>query len=354
MRAASRVAAVLIAAAALCFAVTNWRWSYSNDGLLIWATKAQVLHFEGGLAKENQLWTDAAYLGRHVTYPHLIPLYEALVSVPYRQFDFDAAKTVFLLFYLSLLLSTYRLARSAGGARLGILATALVSWLPGISTGESVAGYADMPLAAFVTAMVANLFDATRSDWRSRAPWLMASLLMVKSEGYILVAITCIVILVVWLSSGFAATRNGIRQSWTAVVVLLIFAVVRVGNLRWLSVLDGTYRAVTWQNLLSARSVIGEVLGSSLRHLFSFQAFGLFWAAFVVFGVVAIVKGSARQRALVVGTTLGVVAYTATFLFTNWVVAVHIASAYDRILTHLAPLAAVCITTGYSLTRSPQ
>jgi hypothetical protein len=344
----------LIALSLLGFAILNGYWNYGYDGLMIWATKAQVLYFQGGLSPEPQLWFDAGYLGRNATYPPLVPLYEALMAMPQGQFAFDMSKSVFLLFYVSLLLGTYRLGRAITSRVLALVATVMVSWLPAISTAaETFGGYADLPLACFVAAATGNLVDKTaESGWRSATPWLIGSMLMVKDEGIVLVAIACFILFFDWLSWPLRGVWKRITNNWGSIAVIVLLLLARVGYLKWLSYDDDTYRPITWMNFVRAMDLLGPVVRECAPHLVNFEQFGVFWPAFAVFGVILLIRGSSREKGLVAGAGLVIAAYTSTFLFTNWVLVVHVTQAYERILTHIAPLAAVCIVAGYHAARS--
>src|SRR5206468_2560431 len=98
-----------ILAATACFVALDLRYNLFWDGLLIWASKAQVLLHEGSLG--HAWYPDDAYELRHLLYPPLVPLFEALLELLQGRFDFDSVKPVFLPFYLSLPISAYGAAR---------------------------------------------------------------------------------------------------------------------------------------------------------------------------------------------------------------------------------------------------
>jgi hypothetical protein len=344
----------LLALSVLGFAILNGYWNYGYDGLMIWATKAQVLYFQGGLSPEPQLWLDAGYLGRNTTYPPLVPLYEALMSMPRAQFAFDMSKSIFLLFYVSLLLSTYRLGRALMSRRLALVATVMVSWLPAVSTAmENFGAYADMPLACFVAAAAASLLDkAEGSGWRSAAPWLIGSMLMVKDEGIVLVAISCFIVFFDWLSWPLRGLWKRIADNWRSIAVIGFLLLLRVGYLRWVNYHDVEFRPVTPMNFVLAMDLLGDVARVCAPHLVNFEQFGVFWPLFAVFSAVLLARGTPQEKGLAAGATLAVLAYTSTFLFTGWDLTLHVTQAYERILTHIVPVAAVCIVAGYQAARS--
>jgi hypothetical protein len=347
------LALVLVIIPASCFAFMNAHWSFSWDGFLIWATKAQVLYVQGDLSPEPQLWQDAAYLQRYATYPTLVPLSEALMSMTHRRFDFDRSKTVFFLFYVSMLLSTYRAGRILSTPRLGLLGAALTAWIPQLSaTVESFGGYADIPQACFAVAVAASLLDSSEdSGWRSPEAWLIGSLVMVKNEGIILLPIACFAVFCCWLSRPIAAVWKKVLQHREALGVITGLFLLRVGYLRWLAFPDTEFLPLNWSNLLRAGTVAGEVIRLCVARLLSFERYGLFWIAFVVFGAFLFVQGSKKERVLVIAVALSLVAYVSIFLFTTWDIAVHVSTAFDRLTIQIVPVAAVCIVAGYYAAR---
>ncbi|MHB8800831.1 MAG: hypothetical protein ACYDBY_20510, partial [Thermoanaerobaculia bacterium] len=147
-----------IALSVAAFLAANGRYHLLWDGLYIWSTKAMLLLDGGGLTPE--LWYGSGVegrVGRVVAYPPLVPLLEALVGGLRGGFDFDDAKPVFALFFLSLLSGTWSAARAILPPRGALLATALVVALPGLSTYWAAGGYADMPQAAVLVTLVAAL-----------------------------------------------------------------------------------------------------------------------------------------------------------------------------------------------------
>jgi hypothetical protein len=179
-------AAGLVAAG---FAALNFRYTYLWDGFLIWATKAQLLFHEGGLTRE--WFAGDLYDLRHLAYPSLVALCEALVSLLRGGFDFDGLKPVFMLFFLSLMVGTYSAVRSAGSPLLAAMATLLVCLVPAISTHTAAGALSDMPQAA----VVAGVTPAAMAGRREALPWLIGALTAVKAEGTILAVLACLGVL---------------------------------------------------------------------------------------------------------------------------------------------------------------
>lgn len=313
----------IAALAAAAFAVLDWRYNLLWDGFAAWASKAQRLFVEGGLTRT--WYPGDSYDSRYVSYPPLVPLYEALVSRLHGRFDFGGLKPVFLVFYVSMAGSVYAAVRARASARLAAWAVALVLFVPALSTRWAAGAYADMPQAAVVAAVVAA---AMRSD-AAALPWLLGALTTVKPEGMILALIAAVAIA--------AATRlRGIRLG--AVAAVAAFVAVRVAYLRWTGVREDTY---LFRSVGFAIERAPEVARLCLRELLDPSAWGLLWPAFLAAAVVGWRMGDAKQRSLAAAVAAGILAMAAPFLFTTWPLELHVSQAYFRLLAQLAPAAVV-------------
>lgn len=335
-------------AALLVFAAANVRYHLLWDGLYVWATKAMLLFDEGRLAPV--LWAGPELegrVGRVAAYPPLVPLLEALVALVRGSFDFDAGKPVFVLFYASLLAGSYGAGRSLGGRRAGLLAAALVAALPPLSTSWAAGGYADMPQAAALVALVGALLrgDETGPPWRQSAPWLLGAVVSVKSEGTILAVLAlgaCALAAV--LAGGLRGAAAAARRQAGALLVAAAFLAQRMAYTEWTAApyaLD--YRPVNAATLVDALRRVPEVAGLVLAEMARVRSWGLLWPAFGVAGAALVLRGGVRVRALALSTAAAVALYASTFLFTNWPVALHVQTALDRILAQLAPAAVLVV-----------
>jgi len=102
---------IVIGLAFIQYNLQNLRLSYLWDGYQIWATKAMVIYHNGALSNQ---WVSLGDQERLVSYPHMVPLYEALIARVQGVFEWEALKPIFGLFYLSLLLSTFHAAECNG------------------------------------------------------------------------------------------------------------------------------------------------------------------------------------------------------------------------------------------------
>ncbi len=74
---------------------------------------------------------------------------------------------------------------------------------------------------------------------------------------------------------------------------------------------------------------------------------GLFWPAALAGSLVLLAGGTRKERGLALAVCAAVAADTAIFLFTNWDVLLHARQAYSRLLSQVAPAAAIAIALSY-------
>lgn len=345
-----------IALAFVAFSVANFRYHLLWDGLHIWATKAMLLVDDGCLSPV--LWGGGGLegrVGRVAAYPPFVPLLEAFVATVRGSFDFDAVKPVFILFYASLLVGTWSAGQSLGGRRAGLLAAALVAALPPLSTRWAAGGYADMPQAAALVALAGALLRCEDAGpaWRRPAPWLLGAVVSVKSEGTILALVAlggCFGAAA--LAGGVRGVARVVRREAGGFVVAAAFLAQRFAYSRWTSAFkDLEHRSVNAESLVAAIGRVPEVARLVLAEMSDVPKWGFLWPALAAASALLLVRGDAPRRALTLATLAAVALYSSTFLFTNWPVAVHVATALDRILSQLAP-AAVLVVVAALLPRS--
>ena len=335
-----------IAGLALFFAALNLWYGHSWDSVQLYATRAQMLLAHGGLSR--QWFAEDPYDSRLLAYPPLIPFFEALVCRFRPAFDYIAVKPLFLLFHLSLLLSTFAAARTLCSRRWALATVLLVALLPELTSGPAAGGYVDMPMAAFVTAAIAAVLRTDREQEagsRSPAAWLIGALTTAKQEGMILAMIACGGILLFWIAERPRRLSARLRSARSGVAVILAFVAARVTYVRWLGLHDTTWGPFDAEHFARAWKSVGLVVSLCLRLLLDPREWGLFWPAFLVASVLVAAKGLTRPTCLAIATGTTILIYASIFLFTNWSFAVHIEGAYTRLLAQLAPAAAVVIGT---------
>lgn len=342
----------LLAIVALSFATLNFRYSYLWDGFQIWASKAQILYHQGRLGPEWYPGSETRPLA--LKYPPLVPLYEALLCAVRGEFDFDVLKPVFLVFYLSMLASTFAATRSILSIRWALAAALVVALLPALSTGTPAGGYADMPQAAMVAgAMAAGLRETPEvSGWRNPLPWLIGAMTTVKAEGTLLALCACAAIAGLWMLESPRRFLARCRRHAAGAGVLLAFLGLRWGYLRWANVHDLTYGPLDAAHFAQAWARIPEAAALCWRELVDPRDWALLWPAFFLAAGALIVRGPTRERCLAVTTLAALAAYSSIFLFSNWTLDMHVPNAYPRLLAHLAPAAAVTVFLGYARLRA--
>jgi hypothetical protein len=345
--------ALLLAIAFICllFTVLNFRYAYLWDGFQIWASKAQLLYDHGRLGPEWYPGSDAKPIAPN--YPALVPFYEALLCVLRRGFDFDVLKPVFVVFYVSMLLSTFGAARARLSERLALAATLLLALLPMVSTSLSAGGYADMPQGAFVAGVAAGGLAARKEGpgWRQPLPWLIGSLTTVKSEGTLLAEIACLAIALLWWGREPRQFLERCKREAGALAVIAAFFGLRFGYLRWVSIPDLVYGPVDAPHLARALSLLRVDAVLCSQELFDLRNWALLWPAFFVAALLLFWRGEPSERCLALGTAAGVAAYSAIFLFSNMPPEIHIPNAYSRLLAQLAPAASLTVLLGYERAR---
>ncbi len=341
-----------IALISLLFTTLNFRYSLLWDGFQVWASKAQLLYYLGQLAPE---WYPGS-LGQALAldYPPLVPLYEALLCVVRGGFDFDVLKPVFVVFYVSMLLSTFAAARAILPRRLALTAALLLALLPAVSTRAAAGGYADMPQAAFVAGVIASALSSAkgRPGLQRPLPWLIGSLTTVKSEGTLLAVIVCLAIAFLWWSETPRRFVERCREEAAAAAVIVGFFGLRIAYRRWVNVSDLVYGPIDASHLARAPSLLRVEAQLFWNALLDLREWALLWPAFLVAAFILLWRGARRERCLTLGTAVGIGVYSGIFLFSNIPPAVHIPNAYPRLLVHLAPAVSVIILLGYARARA--
>jgi hypothetical protein len=331
-------AAGLVAAG---FAALNFRYTYLWDGFLIWATKAQLLFHEGGLTRE--WFAGDLYDLRHLEYPSLVALCEALVSLLRGGFDFDGLKPVFMLFFLSLMVGTYSAVRSAGSPRLAAMATLLVCLVPAVSTHTAAGALSDMPQAA----VVAGVTAAAMAGRREALPWLIGALTTVKAEGTILAVLACLGVLLFFVLEDRGVRFRRFAAEKAGLAIVGSFFVLRLLYIRWIHAPYDVYGG----GVSVALARVPLVAGLCLRELVDPRRWGLFWPAFALACAPAFAAGSNREKSAAAAVAAGLVVLATPFLVTTWPVELQIEQAYYRLAAQLSPAAATVMALAWATAR---
>ena len=336
--------AVAIVAVEAYFVILNYWWGHSWDAIQVYGTKAKMLFFEGGLPR---IWfLEQPYDSRLLSYPNFISMLEALFGRVQGTFNLDASKAIFPFFHVCLLLGTYRAARSVMTIRWSLATVLLVAFLPELTSGAAAGGYADMPLAAFVSAITgASLTRAgVEDDGRRRAlPWLIGGMTTVKQEGMILALIACGAIVLSWLAERPRRVVSRLRSAWPGAAIVAAFIAARVRYVAWIGVTDTTWGPFDAEHRARIAHLVVPVASLCLRYLLSPRSWGLFWPAFFLAGALMLRAPFSRLAILTAAVTCTILVEASLFLYSNWSLELHIEGSYTRLLAQLAPAAAVVI-----------
>lgn len=335
--------------AAVQFMVQNTRLSFLWDGYQIWATKAMILHDKGGLSRD---FLTPGMRDRLAEYPPVVPLYGAMIAALRGEFEWNATKPLFFVFYVSMLLSTFQAARRFVSFRLALAAVALLALLPAVSTRPNVGGYADMPQAALLAGCLSALL-CRGAQPLARHPvaiaWTIAGVLLVKNEGIVLSVAVCAAIAGFWLSQGWNAFIERSRCYWSGLAIVIAALLLRRYYLAWIDARDPTYGPFDSAHLEAAVTRLLMVVRLCSSMMLDFSEWALFWPAFFLSVLIILITGCRLLKWLGLGTLAVICAYTAIFLFTNWDVRLHIEQSYSRLLVHIAPAASILLVAAYSL-----
>ena len=179
-----------------------WRPLYPWDAWIQWATKARVWYEFGMLtpfARSAEWFAagGAVFFDASPEYPPTVPLWQVWISLALGRFDDALMNAPWWMTAVMLTLATYGAVRRLGEPPLAALAAAaLVATLPLANVHVALAGYADLPLAAYYTVgTLAFVQWATGGqtgaadnarDWRDAAVALvlLAACTQIKNPGF--------------------------------------------------------------------------------------------------------------------------------------------------------------------------
>jgi hypothetical protein len=319
------------------FGWENLKNPYAWDGYQIWATKAFLLFTHGSLTHDFLV---PGQYDRLLDYPPLLPLYHAVLSAIRGRFEWLALEPNYLIFFLSLLISSWSLARNWMGPRAAMFTTTVVAAMPTFLGFWSTGGYADMPQAALLIAAVAAATQRDPAPGRHPLAFLLSGVLMVKSEGSILVwiltgAIAIYVLLRMRNEAWTWLRRHALGVGWVIIAVAALRA-----YLAWIPSQDAMYADPS----LAGFTKGPLVLLHCWKHLGDYTEWGLLWPCFAGAALIIWFRGELEQKFAAAGVMAALGAYTVVFYFTNWGdVQLHIDQAFPRLLVHLAPIATVLV-----------
>ena len=291
--------------------ITDW------DGRMTWSTAARFV-LDSASATPPAL-TDPEIFVSHPRYPLLLPLGQAtamaLVPAPLRLF---AARPLYALYFLALLVVVHDATRRTAGARLAAALLLLTATLPTLATqldGGAAGAYSDLPLGCLLGAGVTLAVSRRRTpgeEWL--ASLLLAGAALAKNEGLLLAPLALMALL------AFPPRRD--RQPATArfaaalrLTVPLVAAVALL--LTWRARIPNRFDERYFERFSPAGLLArlpGNLAGPAeraLEMLGRFADWGLFWwiaAGAAVLGWRAFRRREARVPAALLAGTLAVAA----------------------------------------------
>lgn len=309
-----------------------WIPLYPWDAWVQWATKARVwygmgrmvpfVHSDPWFAANGAAWFDAA-----PNYPATVPLWQVWSSLALGRWDDALMNLPWWLVAVALAIAVYGLLRASGVSALSSIVGAwLVSSLPLANVHVALAGYADLPMAAYYALAALALWRWTLSRrWPEAALALLLALACptIKTPG-IVWALTLVPAAMVaqWPRRGPRVVGIGLAAVLFALLVLARTHPVVLGYRLHLDF------APAWEGLVDSFFLLGN--------------WHLLWYAASACAIVAW-RDLRSPRLLPLGVTIGTgFAFLAVvFAFTNARNWVSDQTTINRAVLHIAPLVAV-------------
>jgi hypothetical protein len=313
------------------------------DARAIWAFKAKALYFEQGIYNEAFLQSDR--LHAKTRYPQLVPLAETFIASVSGGFHESAIKLLFPCFYVSLILLVGAELGRAFDRRYALLCTGLFASLPVFTiyaNGGAASGYADLPLAFYVTALATRLFRWLQDGFSGNLhlALLFTSLtVFTKTEGLALVFVVLLATaLAAWLIYG-----RSVRSLWplpvTVVGGLICLAPWFLYQARLPVVDEDFLKLLTVQNLIGGLTRLPFIVRSLVKELFLkphlWSLLGLSAAVLVLRSPRTAVQS--RFSVLLWTPLLYVVVLSAIFMVIPWKLEELFPVALTRLMMHVAP-----------------
>lgn len=328
------LAAWLAVRFALLLMEVTWIPLYPWDAWHQWATKARVWYEFGRLVpfvdagswfvSHGAAWTDAA-----PNYPATVPLWQVWSCLALGRWDDALMNIPWWLTAVALALAAYGAVRTAGGSALAAMIAAwLVSSLPLANAHVALAGYADLPMAAYYGVAAIALWrwtQARRAGDAALTVLLALACPSIKAPGLIW-ALTLVPAVVITI-----APRRGLRVVGIAVAValfgLLVLARIHPVVFGYQLHLDF---APAWEGLADSFFLLGN--------------WNLLWYVAIACAIV-MWRELASRPMLPLSLTLGIgfLFLAVVFAFTNARDWVSNQTTINRAVLHIAPLVCVWI-----------
>ena len=311
-----------------------WIPLYPWDSWVQWATKARVWYGMGRMVPfvQSEQWfaaNGAAWFDAAPNYPATVPLWQVWSSLALGRWDDSLMNLPWWLTAIALGIGVYGLLRASRASPLRAMVGAwLVSSLPLANVHVALAGYADLPMAAYYATAALALWRWTlshRPGDAALALLLAVACVTIKTPG-IVWALTLVPAVIVALlpQRGLRIVGIGVAAALFALLVLARTHPVVLGYRLHLDF------APSWAGLAESFFLLGN--------------WHLLWYAAIAIAILAW-RDLRSPRLLPLGITIGVgfVFLAVVFAFTNardWVAG---QTTINRAVLHVAPLVAVWV-----------
>jgi hypothetical protein len=304
------------------------------DSWVTYAMKARIIFLEDHIV--DGVFADPSRTVTHLDYPLLVPLLEAWTFKWAGSADDRLAGIQSVFFFAALLILFYSVLRRLGiGEIPALIGTTILATVPNVS-GQAVAVFADLPLAAYLTMASAYLILWLRS--KSAGDLVIAALaagLMpwTKREGIMLLSVLCLALLILNFRT---------RRIWIAPAALVGAAIILSGPW-WVFVAshgvhNAAFIAITPSNFITNLPRLPHIVRWELPALLNAD-----WSFIFPLGAfVALYTLRVRRQAidlLPVVTFAYLTMMSFGYIFSDFVpYQQHVVSSIDRLLLHVLPL----------------
>lgn len=317
------------------------------DAIAIYGLKSKIFYLAGGVG--HNFFSAFKDFVPHIEYPLLIPLAETSVYTFLGSLNDILVKAIFPLFYLSLLILVYSLARRFIERKPSLLVTFLLATIPQLGDFAT-NGYADIAFTFYCSSSIFYLFlwARERKGTLLIISFVMSILAMwTKSEGLMFAGINILLTFIYMLYE-----RKFVKNALLYSVMLMIIAVAYVALV---SKLSGTLPQGDFSKPAAAGK---EVNLADIRRIFTIlyeyqiQLFGpkkwnMIWVLFLA-GFFLCLKNifSKNMAMLTFAIILAFCGYTAVYMISpdlSW----HLSKSASRVFIHFLPVVVLWLALIY-------
>ena len=318
------------------------------DGLYVWAIKAKAIYLDSAEkpgALLNYLTSDS-WGFTHNDYPLALPSVESWIYVWIGKIDEQPVTLISAFSFTSLLTLMVCHLRRYLPMSLALLPACLLATAQ-ILINYSTTGYADVSLAAvYGGAAIFGVDYLCRRDQCSQYLCIILAgcAALVKNEGALLL------ILMIFFMCLTLLLSDGIRQVWSFIKKNVVIVAIIIGPYLLSRITIPFYKQEVFSFpsihlFLQNRSRISELFPHLLRILTDFNTQGLIWIVTGIFLLASIGYWKQSSVIFLAGVcTSYLILICFSYVFSRWPDYIsHVQSSLDRLVIHVAPVAALLI-----------